>query len=196
MRILNVGCGTETFGTDFVDIRPSRPEVIKCDVSKHKLPYKNGTFDKVYSKNLLEHSANIFFTLNEMFRVLKKKGKIFILTDNAAWIMFHLPIRKNNYLQHYSNEVRDGNLDRHYFLFTPLHLKNLLEKVGFIEINTRYAYVSRNPRFKYFKPFINFLNKTSFKNLINPHIIVEATKWGKWYISEIYVELNVIKMEW
>ena len=68
-KILNVGCGSQKYGTDFIDIYPSRKEVIKCDVAKEKFPYKEETFDEVYSKNLFEHIANLPHLLNEMKRV-------------------------------------------------------------------------------------------------------------------------------
>jgi ubiquinone/menaquinone biosynthesis C-methylase UbiE len=74
-RVLNVGCGDDTFGTDFVDLYPIRGNVIMCDVTKEKLPYEDNTFDVVYSKNLLEHLSNLWFALKEMKRVLKKNGK-------------------------------------------------------------------------------------------------------------------------
>jgi len=54
-KILNLGCGNDTYGTDFLDIYPTRPEVIKHDLTKGRLPYKDNTFDEVFSKNLFEH---------------------------------------------------------------------------------------------------------------------------------------------
>jgi hypothetical protein len=112
-----------------------------------------------------------------MKRVLKKRGKLWLLTDNAGWIFFHLPIRKNNYLQHTSNSPREGELDRHYFLFTPIHLKNWLEKIGGFEgVSVKYAYMSRNPNFRFVKPFVDLLGRTFLKNLVNPHLILVAYK--------------------
>ena len=75
-RILNLGCGSEAYGTDFVDVYPSRKEVLKCNVGKEKLPYRKDTFDEVYSKNLFEHIPTPLNILKETKRVLKKGGKI------------------------------------------------------------------------------------------------------------------------
>ncbi len=47
VRILNLGCGKDTYGTDFVDIYLSRKEVIRCNIDKESLPYGDGTFDEV-----------------------------------------------------------------------------------------------------------------------------------------------------
>jgi len=176
-KILNVGCGSQRYGTDFIDIYPSRKEVRKCDVGKEKFPYKKGTFDEVYSKNLFEHIANLPHLLDEMKRVLKKQGKIKILTDNAGFFLFHVPIRRNNFLQHNNNSVRGGKEDRHYFLFTPLHLRNHLERLGgFNKISVEYYYASERKIVKIFKPVLNLLNKTFLVRLINPHIVLEAYK--------------------
>jgi len=176
-RVLNVGCGEDKYGTDFLDIYPNRREVIKCDVGKEKFPYKDETFDEVYSKNLFEHIANLPHLLDEMKRVLKRKGKIKILTDNAGFFLFHIPIRKNNFLQHNSNSVRGGKEDRHYFLFTPLHLRNHLERLGgFNNISVKYSYVSERKIIKVLKPFFKLLNKTFLVRLINPDIVLEGYK--------------------
>ena len=176
-KILNLGCGNDTYGTDFVDIYPTRKEVVKCDLIKNKLPYKSNIFDEVFSKNLFEHIPNPLNLLNESKRVLKKGGKLHFLTDNAGFLLFHIPFRRNNFLQHNSNEVRVGSGDRHYFLFTPLHLKNLLEKCGgFTNINVTYTYLSPKKTLKMLKPLSDILNKTFLKSILNPHLVVEAYK--------------------
>ena len=33
-RILNVACGGQDYGTDFVDMYPQRPDVVQCDLEK------------------------------------------------------------------------------------------------------------------------------------------------------------------
>jgi len=170
VKILNVGCGNETYGTDFVDVYPLRKEVIKCNVNEENLPYADETFDLVYSKNLLEHLSNPLHFFLEMKRVLKKNGTIYLLTDNAAFLLFHINLRKNNYLQHNSNTPRVGDKDRHYFLFTPLHLKNFLDTAGgFNDIKTMYEYSSTH------KTAI-FLSKILISRVFKPHIVLTASK--------------------
>jgi len=176
-RILNVGCGDDKYGTDFLDIYPGREEIIKCDVSKENFPYEDKTFDEVYSKNLFEHVIDLTHLLEEMKRVLKVGGKLRIITDNAGFFLFHIPIRKNNFLQHNNNSIRGGKEDRHYFLFTPLHLKNHLEKIGgFDKFIIAYDYKSQRGIVKILRPLFKLLNKTFLVRLINPHITLEAYK--------------------
>jgi ubiquinone/menaquinone biosynthesis C-methylase UbiE len=125
MRILNVGCGKDTYGTDFVDLYPSRPEVIKCNIDKEKLPYKDGTFDKVYAKCIFEHLTNPGFALGEMVRVLKKGGILEIITDNASYLGYHLSIFGAKL--HMGGYKGFGKSDKHYALYTAEHLKNFIE---------------------------------------------------------------------
>ncbi|MEM5835084.1 MAG: methyltransferase domain-containing protein [Candidatus Aenigmatarchaeota archaeon] len=140
-KILNVGCGNEKYGTHFVDLYPTRKEVIKCDVDKEKLPFPDEYFDIVYSKNLLEHLRNPGFAIEEMFRVLKKGGKIILITDNAGFWEFHIfgthVKPKLNFMT--SNFYRGrGRLDTHYCLYTKEHLINHLRRVGFKIIETKF----------------------------------------------------------
>jgi len=142
-RILNIGSGKSTYGTDFVDLYPLREDIIKCDVSKEKLPFKNNTFDEVFSSFVFEHLTNPQFTLEEMFRVLKKGGRVEIHTNNAGWLFYHNS--KSKVKTHYggyeaagkSKKHDEGGVeDKHYALYTFHHLKNHLEDVGFKEVKT------------------------------------------------------------
>lgn len=149
-RILNVGCGTETFGTDFVDMYPTRKEVIQCNVDEERLSFPNNIFDIVYSNNLLEHLRNVGFVLDEMVRVLKKGGKLVLITDNASYYLFHL---WKPYSAHYSNYSEHGPEDKHFALFTTTHLENLMKSVNLklvkMDLITWYDPNKANPVMKY-----------------------------------------------
>lgn len=121
-RILNIGCGSQTYGTDFVDTYPSRPEIRKCAIGMESLPYPDNTFDEVYSRCLLEHTKNVFDALEEMVRVLKPSGRLVVITDNAGYLFFHILTPHGNYFK-----KRD---DRHYALFQKEHLRNILKTLN------------------------------------------------------------------
>lgn len=149
-KILNLGCGESTYGTDFVDLYPMREDVKKCDISNDKLPYKDGTFDVVFSSFVFEHLVCPRFTLKEMYRVLKKGGRVEIHTNNAGWIFYHNT--KSKVKTHYGGYERVGSKrthsvggddDKHYALYTFHHMKNHLEDVGFKKIKT--TLYRRNP---------------------------------------------------
>ena len=137
-RVLNVGCGNDTYGTDFVDKYPSRKDVIKCDIDCEGLPFDGETFDEVYSRCVLEHLKNPNVALKEMVRVLKKGGKLRLIADNAGFWGFHTPFSKTHY-GGYEKTTQYGEQDRHYSLFTPWHLENHLKDVGLEDVRIKYV---------------------------------------------------------
>ena len=79
--------GLEVFGCDI-----SRVSEIACkrekipfkyvNLDKEKLPYKDKTFDVVYSKSVIEHMLNPLMFVTESFRVLKPGGVLLVLTPD------------------------------------------------------------------------------------------------------------------
>jgi SAM-dependent methyltransferase len=180
-RILNIGCGTETYGTHFIDKYPSRKEVIKCDIDSEKLPFPNNTFDEVYSKNLLEHLRNPNTAIGKMVRVLKKGGRLIIITDNAGYLFHHLDLSgiSSERASHQESEglIKMGKEDKHFSLFTPLHLIHHFKEFGVKNIKVRYKF-NRSYTWKnnilYF--FCNVLFNSYFKPIAYPLIEIEARK--------------------
>ena len=70
MQILNIGCGTQTFGTHRLDIEPTSTTTHIADV-KQGLPFPAETFDLVYERNIFEHLPDHYQHLQEIYRVLK-----------------------------------------------------------------------------------------------------------------------------
>lgn len=149
-RILNLGCGYDDFGTDFVDLYSTRSDVISLKIDEQKLPFPNNTFDEVYTRNVLEHLKNVGFVFSEIKRVLKPKGKLTLITDNASYYLFHV---WKPYSAHYFNYAAHGVEDKHFVLFTTTHLGNFMKaqnlKVKKIELLTWYDPTKENPVQKY-----------------------------------------------
>ncbi|MGB9678239.1 MAG: class I SAM-dependent methyltransferase [Candidatus Ratteibacteria bacterium] len=173
MRILNVGCGYETYGTDFVDLYPQRPEVKKCNIDEEPLPFKDETFDIVYSKNVFEHLTKPGFALKEMARVLKKKGKLILITDNASYWVWSVG---KTHLGGYEESPQGGKEDRHYSLFTEWHLKNHFQKVGLKPVKIEYLEEE-------------FLHKTIFGRIIKKIVngIIRLTKFKRMGYAKIKI---------
>lgn len=134
-KILNAGCGEETYGTSFIDLYPSRKGVKRCDIDRDRFPYADNIFDEVYSNNNFEHLRNPNHFLSEAYRVLKRGGIVRIITDNAGFFGFFTPAHYGGHEVWHKNHPRD----RHYMLFTPTHLKNWLEITGFRNIHITYS---------------------------------------------------------
>ena len=177
-KILNVGCGNEKYGTHFVDLYPTRSEVIKCNVDTEKLPFPSNFFDEVYTKNLFEHLTNPGFALSEMVRVLKKGGKIILITDNANY--WYWSLQNKAHSGGYKNEHINFPEDRHYTLFTPEHLRNFFEKyrvsiksVTLIEEDTLPKNIIKKIVFKFIN---NVLKLTPLKRMAYVRIKIVGIK--------------------
>lgn len=161
-RILNVGCGQETYGTDFVDMYPSRKEVVGCDLEKG-LPFADNTFDEVYSKCFFEHLKNPFSMLMEMKRVAKVGGKVRVITDNGSYWAFALD--KSAHTGGYEKDQHPD--DRHYCFFTKNHLINLYAKAGLEVEEVEFREYFSTSRLKTAVCIIvqTFLKITPFRNM-------------------------------
>jgi predicted SAM-dependent methyltransferase len=131
-KIINLGCGNSTYGDVRVDFikTPTTTEVY--DIEKG-IPYPDNTFDKVYSRNILEHMSNVGFHLSECFRVLKPYGTVDITTDNALCYRYYL------FGTHTGRYEQQHLGDHHYSIFTKKHLQNHFERAGFTKIQIEYV---------------------------------------------------------
>ncbi|MDP1879876.1 MAG: class I SAM-dependent methyltransferase [Parachlamydiaceae bacterium] len=97
--LLEVGCGRGDFLKAFanagfdcfgVDREESAIELSEklniktCDISKDSLPFEDNSLDIVFHKSLIEHLYVPDNLMRETFRVLKKGGKVVILTPD--WV--------------------------------------------------------------------------------------------------------------
>src|SRR5579872_5993969 len=72
MRTLNLGCGTDTWGTDKLDIVESQPGVKVFDLnSGNPLPYKEKIFTEIKMYGVLEMLIAPQFILLECYRILE-----------------------------------------------------------------------------------------------------------------------------
>ena len=173
MKILNVGCGNQNYGTHFIDLYPQRPDVIKCDVENDKIPFPDEFFDMVYSENIFEHLKNPNKVLTEMYRVTKTGGKLVIITDNASFWGWHVPLAKTHYGGY--EEKSYGTEDRHYALYTSWHLKNHFRALKLKKMNINYLFI--NEKNTYF--IVRVVSKILgffYKRIAYPQIKIAGTK--------------------
>lgn len=165
-KILNVGCGDDSYGTHFIDLYPTRKNVLKCNLDNNKFPFRENFFDEVYCMGVFEHLKNPLNMLKESYRILKKGGKIVIITDNAGLFGWQGKIHHGSYEN--ARKKQGFPNDRHFALFTPNHLKNWLGSVGFHDINIEYFIVKSDVFSFYYKIFLNTISRINKK--FSPHI--------------------------
>jgi len=125
----NIGCGQDYWGDIRIDKNPTIASNLQYDLEAG-IPLDSESVDEIRLWAMLEHTPNPGKLLSECHRVLKKGGKIDLLTDYAGFIgqylfhnMEHNKRLKNYYLNH--NELFEN--DGHYALYIPSHLKLLMK---------------------------------------------------------------------
>ena len=167
-RVLEVGCGPKgmihyiTAGQK-VGVDPLIEEYQKVGILEdgkvphvtgigEKLDFPEEDFDIIICFNVLDHSKEPLKVCREMYRVLKKSGKI----------IFHShcitpPIKPIRALLKYVDKP-------HPWHFTPRELKNLFVKVGFKQIFTRITVFHWKAR--------SFIRQTAAKVIIRNYFAV------------------------
>jgi SAM-dependent methyltransferase len=107
------------------------------DITK-TLPFENDYFDTVYLGEIIEHVWEPQKLLQEVYRVLKKGGVVIIDTPHVYSLirMIRFFVKGQDFLGEPSHKI----------FFTPVILKNLLEKCYFdiVEITTDSKFSFRN----------------------------------------------------
>jgi len=78
--------GFDAWGID-MELTTDNQMIVKCNVDKEKFPFEDNTFDFILVKSAIEHVRNIYPFMEEVYRVLKKGGKVVILT--CDWKAVH-----------------------------------------------------------------------------------------------------------
>lgn len=76
---LNVGCGPDIKkGWTNLDYNGNYGPDVVHDLDSFPYPFENDCFDVIYCSHVLEHVADLFRTLDELFRILRPGGVLHI----------------------------------------------------------------------------------------------------------------------
>jgi len=116
-----------------------------------RLPFKTESADGIICKEVLEHVYNPFMAIQEMFRILKKGGKLF------CTLPFIYPYHGSGQDKDYWRFSRDG-ID---YLFSQFGTVQVTPSGGYFYILQSFLPIVINRiLFNYFLiPFINYLDK-------------------------------------
>lgn len=141
--MLDVGAGymqRMTFrGEVNLDVnRPEKPIPNFVLGDCHHLPFKSNSIEQVYCYHLIEHIESPFQALNEIFRVLKNPGKLFLATPNAMDLYNTLrTILRGSYVPYVGREA--GKLRSHIQTWGCEELRAILSVIGFKHIVFRFV---------------------------------------------------------
>ena len=128
--ILDIGCGTgyrtyqlsksKDVAVTGIDISEDSISVAKSRytgvnfvcVSGEKLPFDAHKFDAIYATDVFEHVDNLDLVLNEVTRVLKPGGMLFIVVPNDVSELWLLKLRPTYHQEiHHVRIFKDGDLE-------------------------------------------------------------------------------------
>ena len=79
--VLNIGGGNKKYGfSDEINLDIVQFPKVDVVADAHCLPFKNESFDLAICESVLEHVENPVGVVKEIYRVLKKRGKIYAIT--------------------------------------------------------------------------------------------------------------------
>jgi ubiquinone/menaquinone biosynthesis C-methylase UbiE len=144
-RVLDLGCGAGDLGADMAG---AGAEVTAADVAEAALdrarrrhpdldlrlfpidgpfPFGDGSFEAVWSSEVIEHVADTARWLSEVRRVLAPRGRVLLTTPSHG----RLRLLAGG-IERYSEPLGD-----HLHLYTQRSLRGLLREFGFAEIEVR-----------------------------------------------------------
>ena len=149
-KVLDLGSGDKAFYNICLDKGVEISEIdgsSGIDFEKDILPYKDDSFDIVMFTAVIEHLYNANLVLSEIYRILRQKGILIIITPNFTYAI------KNFY-----------NDPTHVHPYNPISLAKILEMNKFRN-NKVYPWLV-NKSVNYWKiPFKFFIaSKLPFKN--------------------------------
>jgi ubiquinone/menaquinone biosynthesis C-methylase UbiE len=161
-KILDVGSGEgcleeeykETLSDKFVVGIDVSYEALKLSKAKYrivadaaKMPLKSGSFDKILSRETLEHMPSIHIVknaLSEMNRVLKNGGTASLSTPNGNCLVF--------FFVNIVRGRRNTNPTLHPTMLTKVTLERLVKNSGFETELRSYLLPIPVPRYEYMFP--------------------------------------------
>ena len=101
----------------------------KCDIEKHKFPFKDSTFDYVLFSETIEHlSSHPKIVLKEIFRVLKKDGKLILTAPNIAYLPNRIRLLFGKPISDLENFYRTIPYSGHKREFTMKEIEYLIKE--------------------------------------------------------------------
>jgi predicted SAM-dependent methyltransferase len=90
---LNLGCGNDIKnGYINLDLIKSKGIDVVHNLNIYPYPFKENSFDEIYSSHIIEHLDNPSKFIEELWRISKNKGKIIIKTPTFQMVLCLLEI--------------------------------------------------------------------------------------------------------
>lgn len=198
-RVLEHGCGrtapilallkdtgARLVGVDLVDFTSTDPELnlVKADISR--LPFRDGEFDLVFSRSVMEHVVDPTAVFIETARLLKQGGKWIFLTPNkwdyVSIIARIVPNRFHSKIVNHTQGRDEKNVFPTVFgANSKSQIQSLCNKSGFRIREIRY--LGQYPSYLQFNPLLYGLGSLYEKMILATRFTEKIRGW-------IFVELD------
>jgi SAM-dependent methyltransferase len=144
-RLLDVGCGTGFFAKKVrerwdteVHVAEYRREFVRYEglqVSEvdlnllQRLPYEDDSFDYIVLIEVIEHVKHPWFLMEELARILRPGGKIFLTTPNVHHLGSKLKVAFGSDFWGFNEETQSSPLS-HLISFTVRQLRLIMNECG------------------------------------------------------------------
>ncbi len=125
LRILNLGGGKDRSIPNAVnvDISPDVSPDIVHNLNRFPWPFKESEFDAIYCKDVLEHLENLVGVMEEIHRVSKPGGRVYITTPHFSCANSYTDPTHCQHLGLHSFDYFTG--DRREDWYTPVRFKKI-----------------------------------------------------------------------
>ncbi len=149
------------------------------DNSKLHFPFEDECFDAVISLATLEHIIDIDHHMNEINRILKKDGDLFISVPNYSGIHFVIPfvIKGKTFHDFTKGELMRYEFYAHVRYFTYLSLIDFVKQFGFQHIKTFLPIPKDSTKFRKLKEKSK-LKASVVRNLIKTFYYLVPPRWA------------------
>ena len=130
MNKLNIGCGND-YKKDYINLDYN--SIYKLDVNhnlnKFPYPFEDEYFDEIYASHILEHIDDLFKTMDELLRILKKDGIIHIRIPHFSNGLGYSDLSHKRFFGYNTFKIMESGYYNREFNFEIIETKfNFLEK--------------------------------------------------------------------
>lgn len=192
--IINLGCGKtripNSIGVDKVKIE-NFVDIIH-DLNKIPYPFKNNYADEIHCYHVLEHLDKPLGKIEEMHRILKNKGMLYLKVPHFSSMGAFTDITHVRPFGYESFDCLEKNNYQHFY--TKANFKILTKKIKYLGLYPNYGiyekYIHKNQCFFIFRPLVRLINF-----LINLSPIFFERIWCYWVGGALELEINLKKID-
>ncbi len=131
-KILHAGCGKTkipgAIGLDFIKI-PGFVDVI-YDLNEFPYPFRNNLFDEIHLYHVLEHLDNPLRTIEEMHRILKNGGILYMRVPHFSSMAAFSDITHKRPFGYSSFDIFEDTNPSHYY--TKVNFKIVKKEINYL----------------------------------------------------------------